>query len=390
MTTFTKLKGGLAEIKVTLPWEELASFFLKAADILAKRHLISGFRPGKVPFEIIKQKFGEKALYEEATPLIIQDSLMAAIKEHTLFTIGEPEITIVKFAPFNPFEYKAKIAILPEVKLPNWRSIKVKRQEVKVEEQELETALKNLQMMRRKEHKVEREARKDDKVIINLDLFLDGVAVEGGSARGHGVYLFEPYYIPGFNDQLLGLKAGDEKAFSLKFPSTHYQARLKGRDVDFKVKMLEVYELQIPALDDNFAKEVGQADAVSLRALIQKNIQEEKYLREEERAEEELFTALTKATKYGEIPDILLKGEVKKMVDELFAHLREKEIDPEKYLNYLKKTSEDLNRDFLPPAEERVKAGLFLRAVAQEQGIEGEAALVSKKIVKLLKDICLV
>ncbi len=377
------LQKNILELEIEIPPEELKNFLDKAAGLLALEVKIDGFRPEKVPFDILAKHVGEMTIYEKAAELAVEKTYPKIIKDEHLETLGSPEISILKLAPGNSLIYKAKVSLVPGVKLGDYRKIKVSRKKADLEEKKAEEALHSLQKMQTKEVLAVRPAGKADKVVLDMDMFLDKVPLEAGQTKNHAVYLNEAYYIPGLTDQLIGLSAGEHKEFTLPFPKEHYQKNLAGKTIDFKVKVTSVFELQPPALDDAFAKTLGQATFDDLKNLIRKNLLVEMENQEEARLEEEILKQLVAGSRFDDIPETLVNSEAHKMVHELEESLAERGVNFEDYLKNIKKTESQLMLDLAPRAVERIKTALAIKEIAEAEKIEATEAEIDEEVVKL-------
>lgn len=373
------------EITFTVAPSEYQKDLEQAAVRLSERAAIKGFRPGKAPFDIVKTQLGEVAIMEEALADIVQREFFQAIKKEKLETVGQPAITIEKMAPGNDLVFKAKVALLPKIKMADLKKIKVEKKKIEIDEKEIQAALDDLKKMRGKEVIKNEAATKEDKIVVDMEMFLDKVPLEGGQSKGHQVYLNEAHYIPGFADQLVGLKKGDQKEFSLKFPAEHYQKHIAGRLVDFKITAQDVFSLEYPELDDDFAKQLGQENLAKLKELLVENMKHEAEMKEEQRLEAAILDQLVKESEFGDLPEVLLQSEKQKMFHELKHDLEHRGIEMEKYLKDLKKTEEEIFRDFAARAEERVKAALVCRQVALDNGLKAEKEDLDKEIELIKK-----
>ena len=280
-TAIKRLPLGLVEIAITVPPDELRPFLEAAAQALATISKIEGFRPGKTPYALVAARLGEARIYEAASDAAVRATYVRAATELSLRVIGEPVIDIKTLVPGSPLAFTATAPVMPAVtKVADYRAFKVAKKEVAVSDTEVDRALRDLQKMQTRETPVERVSTKADKIVVNVSMSRDRVPVEGGVARGHQVYLAEPYYIPGFTEAVTGLKKGDKKNFSLTFPKDHYQKTLAGKVIDFDVSVDSVFELSPPALDDAFAATLGQKIIIEVLALIQKNLAAEMQVKE--------------------------------------------------------------------------------------------------------------
>lgn len=368
------------ELEITVAPADYLKEMEAAAGRLSQRAAIHGFRPGKAPYDIVKQSLGEIKILEEALQSIVEKNYHLAVTAEKVDTIGMPEITIEKMAPGNDFVFKAVAALLPSVKLADLSKIDAKKKEIAVGDKEIQDILENLRKMQATEVIKEGAATKEDKVEVAMNMSIDKVGVEGGQAPKHQVYLSEGHYIPGFADKLLGMKKGEEKEFSLKFPDEHYQKHLAGKNVDFHVKVNDVYSIEYPEISDELAIKLGQKSVESLKEILMTNLKQEAQSKEDQRIEAELLEKVILASEFSEIPDVLVTSEKQKMFYELKNSLQEQGIEFEKYMKDLKKTEEEIAEDFAERAMTRVKAALISRQIAKENNIKVEKEELEKEI----------
>ena len=378
------LEKSQIELTITVEPADYKKDMENAATRISQRAAIKGFRPGKASYEMVKQQVGEIKIIEEAMQSIVEKNFFEATKKEKLDTVGMPQITIIKVAPGNDLVFKAVVALLPKIKLGDLATVKIKYQAKEIGDKEVDDVLNDLKKMQTKEIVKSGAAVKDDKMVINLEMFINKVPIEGGQAPNHQVYLNEQHYIPGLAEQLVGLKKDDIKEFPLKFPKEHYQKHLAGKDVDFKVKINDVFELQHPAIDDEFAKSVGQENVEKLKTVLKDNLIADAKRKDDQKIEIEILDRLIEASEFGEIPDVLINAEKNKIFHELKNSLSGQGIEMEQYLKDLKKTEEDIYKDFTEQALRRVKAALVSRQVALENKIEADKKDVDEEI-KMIK-----
>lgn len=377
------LKNSQVELTITVEAADYQPMLEAAAVRLSERANIKGFRKGKAPFDIVKKELGEMAIMQEALEDIIKKTFFDAVKSEELDTIGMPQINIEKLAPGNDIVYKAVVALIPGVKLPDVKKIKVTKDEAKVDDKKMDETLEALRGMHATEVIKDGAATGTDKLVLDMDMLIDNVPLEGGQAKEHQVYLSEDHYIPGFNKNVEGMKKGEEKEFSLDFPETHYQKHLAGKKVDFKVKVKDVYERQLPELSDDMAKAMGQESIAKLKELIQNNMLEEAKQKAEQKAEIEILDALIEKAKFEPIPEVLVDAERQKMFYELKRDLERNGVEISQYLADIKKDEKALFEDFKQQAEKRAKAALVSRQVATEQNIEISDEKLDEEIKKM-------
>lgn len=379
--TTKKLEKSQIEFTITVKPQDYEKHLKKAAQRISTRTKIKGFRPGKASYEIVKKEVGAMNILNEALEQIVQESFYQAVKKENLDTIGMPKIKIDKIVPDNDLVYQAIVALLPKVKLPDISKIKVEKKVKPVEEKYIDEVIENLRKMQAKEIiKNDKKTTAEDKLIIDMDMFLDNVPVDGGQAKDYQVYLSEPHYIPGFDKQLIGLSKDEEKEFELNFPKNHYQKHLAGKNVKFKIKVKDIYERQLPELSDELAKNLGQESLAKLRELINSNLIKEAEDKANQKAEIEILDAIIEKTNFEEIPDVLIDAEKEKMFYELKKDLERNGIAIEQYLSDIKKKEKELFDDFKDQAEKRAKAALISRQTAIEQNIHIHDEEIDKEI----------
>jgi len=379
-----KLIGSEVELTVTVKAEEYKKNMEDAAKRLSERAGIKGFRPGKAPYDMVKSQLGEQKILEEALESIIQKNYYDAVTKEKLSAIGMPLVTLEKVAAGNDLVFKAKVALMPTVKLPNLEEIKVKQDDAKVEDKEVDETVDGLRRMQMKEVIKNGISTDKDKVVIDMDMLIDKVPVEGGFAKDHQVYLSEKHYIPGLSEQLIGLKKDEKKEFSLEFPKEHYQKHLAGKMVDFKITVKDVYTLELPPLDEEFAKSLGQKNIADLKELIKKNMEAEAVRKVAQKTEAEILEKIIAKSEFSEIPDLLIKNEKHKMFHELEHDLEHRGLSMEDYLKQLKKTEDEIFQDFTVAADKRIRAALVAKQIALDENIKAEQKDIDEEI-KLIK-----
>lgn len=370
------------ELSVEVSVEEMKPHLDKAALKLSQKSKIPGFRPGKAPYDLIKARVGEMAIYQEALESIINATFYQVVTEQKLITVGQPEIKVEKLAPGNPLIYKAIVPLMPEVTLGNWQTKKIDKKTVKVEEDEVKQTLSQLQAMRAQEVLVDRIANTKDKVEVDFEVSINKVIIEGGTSKKYPIILGEGRMIPGFEDKIIGLKANDEVEFDLKFPAKYMQENLAGKEAHFKVKVLGVYERKLPEIDDAFSKELGFDKAETLKKQVEENIQKDKEIKETQRLEREAIEQIIASATIGEVPEKLVDNEIHKMIHELEHNVRQQGMEMAGYLKSIKKTHDDLHKDFREQAINRIKAALVLRKLAEEEKITVEEKEIDEELKK--------
>lgn len=356
----------------TLTPDEIRPYLEEAAKRLSETSSIPGFRPGKASYAIVEQRFGDMKILEEAIEPIVRSQYVQALLSNNIETVGSPKIDVEKLAPGNDLVFTAEVTRMPRtLELADYTTLTVEKKPVVVEDKEVDLALRDLQRMQTKEMRAPQSTAvtDKDKVVVSMTIKKDGVAIEGGASPNHAIYLTEDYYIPGLKEQLIGLKEGEEKSFTLPFPKEHVQKMLAGKDAQFEVKLKELFHLEVPALDDAFAATLGMKNMAALRDTIRRNLREEKESEERARQEREMLELLARKSRFEDVPDILLNEEINKMIAELKRGVESKGLKFETYLSNLKRTLAELKIDFTPKALMRVKVALVLRAVGEKEKV---------------------
>ncbi len=359
------------EIRVTVAADELKPFMQRAATELSQKVKIEGFRPGKASYDIVAKRVGEMAILEEALPRLVQKELVEIVKKENLETVGEPSINVEKAAPGNEVIFTAKVSLLPAIKkMADYASIKIEGKDVSIKDEEVEKVISELRKMQSAEVEVEREVGPADKVTVDMAMAIDRVAVEGGVAKNHVIYLSEPYYVPGLNEKLHGMKKGEQKVFTLTFPKDNMNKNLAGKEVEFTVDLKGVHEIKPPELDDFFAKRLGQESMDALRSLLRKNLEDEAKTKEEQRQEAAALEELLKKSDIEEAPEMLVNNEAHKMMHEMEHSIAKQGMAFADYLKSIKKTHDELLLDFVPDAVKRVKSMVVMREIARREKLD--------------------
>ncbi|MBI4121763.1 MAG: trigger factor [Parcubacteria group bacterium] len=362
-----------AQVKLTieLTADEFLPFIEKAGRRLAEQVNIAGFRKGQAPLEMIYKQVGKMAVYEQAAELAVQKTLPEAIAQEKLRTVGQPAIAIDKLAPQNPFVYTATAPLMPDVKVGDIQKINAQKEEATVTSDETEQVLRNIRRMRATEKLVEREAKLGDKVEVSFKVFLDNVPVDGGSSEKYPLTLGDKTMIPGFEEQVLGMKTGQDKEFKLAFPADYNRKMLASKTCDFQVKVSAVYEVILPEFDDVFAQSVGKfKTAAEMKTSVEDHLRQEKQQTADTKFERDLLEQLINLSTFGTIPEVMVTQEAQVMIGELEQNIARQGLKFDDYLVHLKKDRKQLMLDLAPDAVKRIKSALVIRALAEDRKIE--------------------
>jgi trigger factor len=370
------------ELTIELSVEETQPFLLKAAQNVSQRISIPGFRPGKAPYDRVKQAFGEGALYQEALQTIVSGTYWKALEQENVATVGQPDIQVEKLAPGNPVIYKATATLMPTVTVGDISKIKQAKVVAEVQEEDLDKVLNDFASWRATETAVERAAADKDKVTVDFEVMVDNVVIEGGKADNYPITIGSGAMIPGMEEQLIGMKAGETKEFDLSFPKEYFQANLAGKPAHFKVTLKQVMERKLAEINDEWAQELSGKPLAEWRAELRAGMQEDKQTEAEREWETATIEKIIEASTFSELPELLVKNETGKMLEELRHNVSSRQMKWEDYLSNMKKTEEQLVTDFIPQAEKRVKAALLLRQIAKDQKVTVTPEAIDEELAK--------
>lgn len=382
--TAKTLPNTTAELTIELSVEEVAPFVQAAAKRISQEVTVKGFRKGHVPYDVLKQQVGEGTIYEEAFNAMVQDSYPKAVDQEKLQVVGRASIDVEKIAPGNPVVYKATVPLMPKVQLGEYKKLKSKKTAVELDQKKYDKTMAEIRKMRAKETLVDRAAAKGDKVLVDFEVKVDGVVIEGGQAQKQPMVIGEGQFIPGFEEAIVGMKKGEEKDVELSFPKD-YKKDLAGKPAQFHLKLHDVYAIELPELNDEIAKEMNFESLATMQEEIRKNI-----LRELEQAEQEKFEVavigeIVEKSTFDPLPDQLVDEEVDKMMREIEQDIARQGLKFDDYLAHMKKTRDELKTDFRDRAQQRIQAALVMREVAVAEKIEVDAAELQKEIDEMKK-----
>jgi len=370
------------ELSVELSAEEFAPYIEKASHKVAESVNIEGFRPGKAPLDLVKQKVGEMAILEEAAHLTVHKIVDGIIDEHIKEqqVIGQPRVDVTKLAPGNPLAFKIVVMVMPEIKLGEYKNLGVKQSEVKIDEKDVKKTLNELAESRAKEKISEEAVKEGDKVSVSIEMFLEKVPVENGQMPEAMILVGKDYFVAGFDKKLIGAKKDAELVFSLPYPEDHHLKNLAGKMVDFKVKVKEVYDREVPALDDTLASGFGFKKMTELEEFLRKTAIDRAKQQADQKTEIQMLETIIEKTKFSELPDMLVQSESDLIMSEIEQNIMQQGGRFEDYLASIKKTKEQLLMDLLPQAVKRVKSAMVLREIAKVEKMEISEEEIHHKI----------
>lgn len=352
----------------------------------AKYFNIPGFRKGKAPFKIVERYYGVNIFYEDAFNELAPKVYDEEIKKNKVEVAGKPQIEIVQMEKGKELIFTAIVATKPEVKLEKYKGISLKKIEYKVEDEDIDHEINHMAEHNSRIVTVDDRPVKDqDIVTIDFEGFVDGKTFEGGKAENHELTIGSKTFIPGFEEQLIGMKIDEEKDINVKFPDEYFSKDLAGKDAVFHIKLHSIKEKQLPKIDDEFAKDVSEFDTLEE---LKKSIKEKKEKENEERAKKEIEDAaveeVCKSTNI-DIPNGMIELEIDNMEQNIDQRLRYQGLNLEQYLKMLGKTEESLREEYKEQAEKNVKSRLILEQIVKDEKIEADEKYVKEKIEEMAK-----
>ena len=382
-TSTKKISDTRIEIKVTLEKSDLKVAKKKALERLSKEVKVEGFRKGKAPLELAEKLIPENELNQNALDIAVRTSVPKAFLENNKNPLVIPNVNVTKFVPDETAEYTATADILPEVKLGDYKNLKVKREKVSVKESDIKDVLENVRSAYAEKKVTKDSAKLGDEVIIDFTGKKDGTPFKGGTAKDYPLTLGSNSFIPGFEEGIVGKASGDKFDLPLSFPKDYHEKTLAGEKVVFEVLVKQVNQIKKPALDDEFAKKCGPFKTLAdLKADIKKNLEAQDSHKLEEKYKDALVEALVKASKVS-APEILISDQLRFIKDDISRNAASQGLKFEDYLTQIGKSEEEWEKDARSLAEKRVLASLVLQILAQKEKIEVKDDEVSAKIAEL-------
>ncbi|MGM9654239.1 MAG: trigger factor [Butyricicoccaceae bacterium] len=346
---------------------------------------IQGFRKGKAPRKIIEKLYGPEIFYDDAMNACIPDAYEAAVEEAGLKVVSQPSITDVDVKD-GEFVFTAVVYVKPEVSVKDYKGIEAEKDEAVVTAEEVEAELTRMQDRNARQVSVEREAKKGDIVNLDFEGFVDGVAFEGGKGEKFDLELGSGMFIPGFEEQLEGKKAGDECDVDVVFPETYQEKTLAGKPAVFKCRINEVKENQKPALDDEFAKDVSEFDTLAdLKADIEKKQQESKTASADNAFQERVMDKVIENLE-ADIPEAMVETQLDRVAEDFSYRLAMQGMEFESYLKMTGMTKEQFRQVFKPQALRQVKIRLALEKIAELEGLEVTDEDLNAEFAKLAEN----
>ena len=379
-----KMEKNMAKLTIEVSAEELdkamQNAYLKARGKIS----IPGFRKGKAPRKMIEQMYGKGIFLEDAANALIPEHYSKALEECDLEIVSQPEIDVTQAEPGKAFIFTAEVAVKPEVTLGEYKGVEVPKSETEVTDEDIDAEIKKEQEKNSRTVTVEdRGAENGDITTIDFEGFVDGVAFEGGKGTDYPLTLGSGSFIPGFEDQLVGAKAGDHVEVNVTFPEEYQAAELAGKAAVFQCDVKKVETKELPELDDDFAQDVSEFDTLAeYREDVKKNLTEKK--EKEARAAKE-NAAVDKAIENAEmeIPDAMLNTQVRQMMNDFASRMQSQGLTMEQYFQFTGMTAEKMQEEMKPQALKRIQTRLVLEKIAETENIEVSEDEVNEEIGKM-------
>ncbi len=350
----------------------------------AKYFNIPGFRKGKAPYKIVEKQYGAQIFYEDAFNEVAGEVYEKELTDAKIEAVSRPEIDIIQMEKGKDLIFTAVVQTKPEVTLGKYKGIELKKVEYNVEEKDIDHEIGHMQERNARLVNVEdRPVEKDDTTVIDFEGFVDGVAFEGGKAENHELVIGSNTFIPGFEDQIIGMKIGEEKDINVTFPEEYFSKDLAGKAAVFKVKLHEIKKKELPEVDDEFAKDVSEFDTIKeLKASIKEKLEEENKNKAKYETEEEAIKTVCDNTEI-DIPSGMVETETDNMIKDIEQRLMYQGLNFAQYLQMMGKTEEDMRNEMKEQAERQVKTKLVLEAIVVAEKIEATEEEIKAKLEEM-------
>ena len=379
-----KLEKNMAKLTIEVPAEELEKAMQNAYLRAKNRITIPGFRKGKAPRKMIEQMYGKGIFLEDAANALIPEQYSKALEECDLEIVSQPEIDVTQIEPGKAFIFTAEVAVKPEVTLGEYKGLEVPKSETEVTDEEIEAELKKEQEKNSRTITVEdRGAENGDIATIDFEGFVDGTAFEGGKGTDYPLTLGSGSFIPGFEDQLVGAKAGDHVEVNVTFPEEYQSKDLAGKAAVFQCDVKKVETKELPELDDDFAQDVSEFDTLAeYKEDIKKNLAERK---EKEARTAKENAAVDKAIENAqmEIPDAMIETQISQMLDDFSRRMQAQGLTMEQYMQFTALTADKMREEMKPQALKRIQTRLVLEKIAETENIQPSEEEVNEEISKM-------
>ncbi len=375
------------KLEITIEAEKFDEAIKKVYFKNAKYFNIPGFRKGKAPMHIVEKYYGKEIFYEDAFNDILPEQYELALKENNIEAVSRPNIDVTQIEKGQDLIFTAVVQTKPEIKLCEYKGIEIPKIEYNVSDKNIDEELERIQNKNARLVSVEdRAVEKGDIAVIDFEGFIDGVPFEGGKAEEHELEIGSNTFIPGFEDQVIGIKIDEEKDIKVKFPEEYFSKELAGKDAVFKVKVHEIKKKELPELDDEFAKDVSEFDTLKeLKNSIKEKLEKEYDEKEKYEKQEAVIKAICDKSEI-DIPSGMLEIEIENMLNDFKTRLSYQGLNLEKYLQIVGKTEDEINKEYEEPAKQAIRSRLIIEAITKKEKIEATADEINKKIDEMAEN----
>ena len=374
------------KLKIEIEAEKFNEAIKKVYFQSAKYFNIPGFRKGKAPQNIVERYYGKEIFYEDAFNELVPDEYEKALEENKIEAVSKPQIDIITMEKGQDLVFTATVQTKPEVELGSYKGIEIPKIEYNVKAEDIDNEIKQMQEKNARLVSIETPVENGNIAVIDFEGFVDGVAFEGGKAENHELEIGSGSFIPGFEDQVVGMKVDEEKDIKVKFPEEYFSKDLAGKDATFKVKVHEIKKKELPELDDEFAKDVSEFDTIKeLKDSIKEKLEKQNADREKYEKQDAVLKVVCDELK-ADIPSGMIEMEVDNMVKDMEQRMSYQGLKLEQYLQMLNKTEEEFRKEYEPQAIEAIKSRLALEAIIKAEKIEATEDEVKAKIEEMAKN----
>ena len=381
-----KQENSKVVLEFTMDKETFEKELDKAFHKNAKYFKVPGFRNGKVPRNVVEKVYGEGVLYETVIEDNVDDEYRKAVEDNKQEVVSKPELDVKQIGKGKDLIYTVTLFVKPEATVKKYKGLEVKKIDSKVSKKEVDAAIESDRQKNARVVSVDdRDLQKDDISTIDFEGFVDGVAFEGGKAENFELTIGSGQFIPGFEDQLIGMKIGEEREINVTFPKEYHAENLAGKPAMFKVKLISIKSKILPELDDEFAKDVSEFETLAdYRKDVEKKVKKQK---EESAKNQKEIAVIDKLVENTEvvIPESMIDDEVESMSNQFASNLAYQGLDLKTYCMYMNTTEEEFKKNLRPEAEKNVKLKLALDAIEKLEEIKVEAKEIDEKIDELKK-----
>jgi len=383
-TSVEKLENNKVKLEIEVDAQQFDEAMQKAYLKNRKHITIPGFRKGRAPRQIIERYYGEGIFYEDAINEACPKAYEEAVRESGIEPVDQPTIDIVQIGGGKSLIFTAEVTVKPEVELGQYKGIEINKVEYNVTDQDIDNQLEMIREQNARWVSVEdRPAKEGDLLTIDYKGYVDGEAFEGGTAEKQTLEIGSQRFIPGFEEQLVGMKVGDEKEIQVTFPEEYHAEDLKGKEATFEIKVHEIKEKELPELDDEFVKDISEFDTLEeYKANLRKTMEENAKQREKIEMENQLLEKVVQNAKV-DIPEVMVENEIDAMVRDMDFRMRYQGLDLQTYLDMINTSMEDFRAQFKDDAYNRVKLQLTLEQIIKEEKIEASEEDLEREYEKI-------